>query len=184
MCWNKVKGLNCNAPSIPYEPVENHFIAIVAQNAHKFLEEDLDVSGMVHELRGKLIEFDEQISRITEFVINGSGTKALVERQAALEKEADATRLELQIAESKLSSKANGAKLDLEEVTLRDLTENASIRRYVREFILTHVESLTFTLDRKELKFQFRSDRIGIMYNKTLSHHLTLGPNKIKTMPE
>ena len=169
MCRSKVKGLGCNAPSIPYEPIENMFLATVVENAEKLFKDDSGVSGEIQALRGKLGEIDRQIANITEFVIAGNGTKALVQRQVALETQADEIRLQLNIAESKLSAKVSKPQKDeLVSITLKQLSESIKLRRKVRDFILSHVESITFPLNRKGMGIQFRSDSVAGMFNKTV----------------
>jgi DNA invertase Pin-like site-specific DNA recombinase len=174
MCWNKVKGLGCNAPSIRYEPIENIFLITAAQNAEKLFKNDSSVSGEVQSLRGKKGEFEKQIANITEYVIAGNGTKALVQRQATLEKEVDEIRLQLQIAESRLSAKTSKPQIDFGQVTIKQLADSINVRRKVRDFILSHVESIKFSLDRKNMGIQFRSDSIADMFNRTIDGLPTL----------
>ena len=168
MCWSKVKGLGCEAPSIRYEPVENLFVSTVAQNAHKLFQKNATgAANVVQSLKGELEDHKRQIENITKFVIDGKATTALVEKQAELEKKVDRIRNEIQIAESKAVS-VRKPQIDFDGITLPELTENIIVRRKVRDFALSHVERMVFPTDRKTVQIQFKSGVMAQMVEDTM----------------
>ena len=170
MCWNKIKGLGCKAPSIPYEPLENTFLGIVVKNAESLFKTDSGASNELQTLRGKVGDIEKQIENITGFVIAGNATKALVQKQSELETEADAIRMQLKIEESKLTAhRRKPQKEELIAITNKELVSNMNVRRKVRDFVLSHVDTITFGLDRQGFGIQFKSDSVGNMFKTTLN---------------
>ena len=168
-CWSKVKGLGCIAPSMPYEPIENYFLALVAQNAHKLFANETGVAERVQTLNGQLKELERQIERITEAVIGaGANPVALVRKQDELERQADKLINEIEITEAKLNNKQIVPATKLIGITLAELSTNANVRRQVREFILANVERITFDRLRVGFVTKFKSDNIGILASDML----------------
>jgi hypothetical protein len=169
MCSSKVKGLGCNAPTIRYEPLENLFLTTIAKNAHRLFNKKPEDSGRLMELRGRVGSLEAQINNITQAVIGGKATKALVEAQANLETELDDQRAQLQIEESQAMNKVRvDTSKDFVTVTVKQLAENKNVRRLAQDFILTNVKRIEFPLDRQAVEIQYNSDTAGEMVQTTL----------------
>ena len=167
-CRGSITNSTCKAPSIPYQPIENIFLAMVATNIDKILPDDKQDNTRLIELRGMMEDKRQQVSNITDFVIQGKATKALVEKQAQLEGELEAIGIELQAAEVKANAKTVKPSIDLTTVTLQQLKDNQNVRRFVRDFIQTHVGIIEFSLDRKNVNFGFRNDNHAKMLTETM----------------
>lgn len=159
MCWGKLKGMGCNTPTIPYTPIEGFFLSTIVKNAHKLFTGKKQDNSKLIELRGRVAEMETQISNITQAVIGGKATKALVEAQSKLETDLDAMRSELAIAESMAANKVQvDTSKDFVSVTFKELTENINVRRKARDFILGHVGIMEFPLDRKTVRIGFKNE--------------------------
>lgn len=173
-------GIQCKSPSIRYEPIEHLLLITVGRNIEKILPESKYDNSRLIELRGTLEDKRQQVSNITGYVKSGKATIALVEAQMELEKEIAALSIELEIAEVSANAKTFKPAIDILDITIEDLRRNQDVRRFVRDFILTNINEMIFSIDRKTVKFGFTNDRTAKMLSNTVDEIKDL-PDKVKT---
>ena len=159
-CWNKVKGLKCDSPAVHYEPIETNFTRIFECDPYQLIEPDGDDSATTKadSLRAQLAEREKKIQNITEAVLGGAATKALIAKQGELESEVEAIKRELEIAQSKTSScKTDAQQFEYIAKHIGQLRTNKDIRRKVRGWILANLKRMEFDSKKGRLNVQMKS---------------------------
>lgn len=146
-CWNKIKGLGCNRPTISYDLVESSFAEIIHQSSELFTLKEYKPN--VGQLSESLKDIQKKIDNITKAVIGGLATKALIKEQASLEAQASDIEKQIEIEKAKATSQDDPADI---VNRLGFLKSDIDLRRRVNSFCLTHIESMTFHKDYYILK--------------------------------
>ena len=151
-CWGKMKGLGCKQPSLRYEPMELVFSELIHMDPELFSQPKMDKGNDLALLRGKIGALEKQVENITNAVMQGTATKALVAKQAQLETEIEKLQGDLEIAKSQ----NNSGHLDTEERewivnNLGSLSTNLELRRRVNNFCLSNLDRMTFNNKKRTL---------------------------------
>lgn len=171
MCWSKLRKTGCNAPTVPYEPIENMFLTVIVKNAERlFASTKVEENTRLIELRGIVGDLKHKITRITDLVVGGKGSKALVEAQSKFEDELEQANGELRIEESMATNKVQRAPKvnDFLTVTTQQLAENQNVRRKARDFITSNVAIMEFSLDRVDVRIGFKNAEHADMMTQEL----------------
>jgi DNA invertase Pin-like site-specific DNA recombinase len=151
-CRGKLKGLGCKQPSLRYAPIELVFAELIHMDPELFSQPKMDKGNDLAFLRGRIGTLEKQVENITNAVMQGNATKALVAKQAQLETEIEKLQGDLEIAKSQ----NNSGHLDTEERewivnNLGSLSINLELRRRVNNFCLSNLDRMTFNNKKRTL---------------------------------
>jgi DNA invertase Pin-like site-specific DNA recombinase len=163
-CWSRIKGNDCGRPALNYDAWEYLFILTVMENLDAIYGTNDAQAKELAAMKGEVRELRRQIDNITNLVVDGKATKALVERQATLESKLQELRGRIEIADAKPQ------KVDRETIRSVDFSQiqgNANVRRKVRDFILSHMESMVFD-GLNGVKFNFNNPKASTALQRTI----------------
>ncbi|MDB6026691.1 MAG: resolvase-like serine recombinase [Verrucomicrobiales bacterium] len=139
MCWGKLKGLGCHAPSMRYEPIEAALSDYLENYPEWFVKRETPEENQTDTLRGKLAEVQSQIDNITKALMI-SVNEALVLKQADLESEKKTIQEKIEHFHAKtVSGEGDEEQLEYFRKNIRKLSSNLELRRRVQGWLRGNV---------------------------------------------
>jgi len=164
-CWSELKGLGCSAPSTRYEPLENGLVKFFNAFPEQLLRKETKNDDESFVLRGELAALEKQIENITSFVLAGTATKALVEKQAQLEREVEELKNKLELAHARTVRGSTDTKqVEYIKSNIAKLGEHVEFRRRVRDWLIANVSRLECDTDKGEFTMTFDSGGVEMRY--------------------
>lgn len=165
MCWSKVKGLGCSAPSTRYEPLEQGLVKFFSAFPEQLLHKDTKNDSEATVLRGEIEALEKQIANITDFVLKGAATNALVEKQAQLEKDVDSLKKKLEVAHAKtVRGTTDIRQLEHIKANIQKLGEDVDFRRRIRDWLIANVSRLECDTNKGDFTMTFNSGGVELRY--------------------
>ena len=131
---------------VQYGKLESVFSTLLKNNPQQLVQDENDNSAnsAIRILQGQLVETEKQIANITEFVVMGKASKALVDKQISLEAEVKNIKNKIQMESAKSVTVKGGIdRLNNIVKSLENLSTDQALRSQVQGWIRQNIDRIT-----------------------------------------
>lgn len=172
-CRGQSMQHGCTAPLMSYDAVETSFLDVIFSTDALFVtKKEINSAPSI---RGKIEVLQTQIKNITNAVLGGTATKALVQKQLDLEKEIEDLELNLKIASAK-KTEFDAEKYSRLKNDIPNFKTNYEFRAQIRDFILANSKTFVVNTSKREVVITKRDGKnINLKYTKDYKHYALNG---------